>query len=83
MERDAGDKVIADFLRRNQATVETIFTEALRCAQSNGELSLKQDASGLARFFIVTIQGMRAIARLKSDRQALEQVATVALMVFE
>jgi hypothetical protein len=34
------------------------------------------------RFFVVTTQGMRATARLKSDRQALEQVARVALAVF-
>jgi TetR/AcrR family transcriptional repressor of nem operon len=83
MERSAGDKVIADLLRQNQAMVEAIFTGALQRAQSSGELSSKQDASGLARFFIVTIQGMRAMARLKSDRQALEQVATVALTVFD
>jgi hypothetical protein len=36
----------------------------------------------LAHFFVVTIQRMRATARLKSDRQALEQVARVALAVF-
>jgi hypothetical protein len=31
---------------------------------------------------VVTIQGMRATARLKSDRQAFEQVARVGLAVF-
>ena len=83
MERDTGDTVIAEFLRRNQATVESIFTEALRRAQSNGELSRKQDPAALARFFVVTIQGMRAMARLKSDRAALEQVARIALAAFD
>jgi hypothetical protein len=33
----------------------------------------------MARFFIVTIQGMRAMARLRSDRKSLNQVARVAL----
>jgi hypothetical protein len=37
----------------------------------------------LAHFFVVTIQGMRATATLNSDRTALEQVAHVALTVFE
>jgi hypothetical protein len=37
----------------------------------------------LAHFFVVTIQGMRATARLNSDRSALEQVAHVALAVFD
>jgi TetR/AcrR family transcriptional repressor of nem operon len=83
MERAAGDAVIADFLRRNQAEVESIFREALRHAQASGELSRKQDPAALARFFVVTIQGMRALARLKSDRRALEQVAKVALAVLD
>ena len=83
MERAAGDSVIRDFLRRNQAEVESIFRGALRHAQSSGELSRKQDPAALARFFVVTIQGMRARARLKSDRRALEEVARVALAVLD
>jgi hypothetical protein len=46
-------------------------------------LSRKQDPAALARFFVVTIQGMRALARLKSDRRALEEVAKVALAVLD
>jgi TetR/AcrR family transcriptional repressor of nem operon len=83
LERAAGDEEVAEFLRRNQQTVESIFTEALLRAQSSGELSPKQDAAALARFFVVTIQGMRAIARLNSDREALENVAKIALAVFD
>jgi len=83
MERAAGDAVITDFLRRNQAEVESIFREALRRAQSSGELTRKRDPAALARFFVVTIQGMRALARLKSDRRALEEVARVALAVLD
>jgi TetR/AcrR family transcriptional repressor of nem operon len=83
MERAAGDAVITDFLRRNQAEVESIFREALRRAQSSGELSRKQDPTAVARFFVVTIQGMRALARLKSDRRALNEVARVALAVLD
>ena len=83
MERAAGDSVITDFLRRNQAEVESIFREALQHAQSSGELSRKRDPAALARFFVVTIQGMRALARLKSDRRALEEVARVALAVLD
>jgi TetR/AcrR family transcriptional repressor of nem operon len=83
LERDTGDVVVAEFLRNNQAEVESIFLEALRHAQARRELSNKQDPVALARFFVVTIQGMRAMARLHSDRRALRQVATVALAVFD
>lgn len=82
LQRDAKDAVIRDFLRNNQARVQDIFVEALKRAQKQGELSTKEDLGALARFFVVTIQGMRAMARLKSDRKALEQVAQVALAVF-
>ena len=83
LERNTADTVIADFLRDNQATVESIFVEALRRAQKTGELSAQQDPAAVGRFFVVTIQGMRAMARLKSERKALEQVARVALAVFD
>jgi TetR/AcrR family transcriptional repressor of nem operon len=82
LERDMKDGVIADFLRDNQVRVETILADQLRRAQRLGELSRKQDPVSLAHFFVVTIQGMRSTARLNSDRQALEQVARVALAVF-
>lgn len=83
LQRDTKDPVVRDLLRDNQATVEEIFTKALKRAQKQGELSSKEDPVALARFFVVTIQGMRAMARLKSDRKALEQVANVALAVFK
>ena len=75
LQRDPKDLVVAEFLRDNQARVEAIFVEALRRAQKQGELSRKDDPAALGRFFVATIQGMRALARLKSDRKALEQVA--------
>jgi TetR/AcrR family transcriptional regulator, transcriptional repressor for nem operon len=83
LQRDPKDAAVRDFLRDNQARVETIFFQALARAQKQGELSPKDDPTALARFLVVTIQGMRAMARLKSDRKALEQVARVALAVFK
>jgi TetR/AcrR family transcriptional repressor of nem operon len=82
LQRDPKDAVVRDFLRDNQARVETIFLQALARAQKQEELLPQDDPAALARFFVVTIQGMRAMARLKSDRKALEQVARVALAVF-
>jgi TetR/AcrR family transcriptional repressor of nem operon len=82
LQRDPKDAVVRDFLRDNQARVEAIFCQALARAQKQKELSPKDDPAALARFFVATIQGMRAMARLKSDRKALEQIARVALSVF-
>jgi TetR/AcrR family transcriptional repressor of nem operon len=82
LQRDTRDAAMAAFLRDNQARVEAIFVEALRRAQTRGELSRTHKPAALAHFFVVTIQGMRTTARLRSDRQALEQVARIALAVF-
>ena len=82
LQRDPKDVAVANFLRDNQARVEALFDSALRRAQKEGELSAKVDTTALARFLVVTIQGMRAIARLQPDRKALEQVAHIALAVF-
>ena len=77
------DEEIARFLGDNQAEVESIFADALRRGQRGGELGAESDAGALAKFFVATIQGMRAMARLKSDRRALRQVARIALAVFD
>jgi TetR/AcrR family transcriptional regulator, transcriptional repressor for nem operon len=82
LQRDPKDAVITDLLRDNQARVEAILVQALARAQKQAELSRNDDPAALAHFFVVTIQGMRAMARLKSDKRALEQVARVALGVF-
>jgi TetR/AcrR family transcriptional regulator, transcriptional repressor for nem operon len=83
LQRDIKDAVIRDFLRDNQARVEAILVQALTRARKQKELPANADLAALARFFVVTIQGMRAMARLKSDRKALKQVAQVALAVFK
>src|ERR1700722_19119965 len=83
LERDTSDVALAKFLRDNQVEVEEIFRQALFRAQKAGELSRKADAKALARFFTVTIQGMRAMARVRSDRKSLEQVTRVALAALD
>jgi TetR/AcrR family transcriptional repressor of nem operon len=79
MEREAKDKVIAEFLLDNQLKTEAIFTEALRRGQASSEVSSRHDPAAMARFFVATIQGLRAMAKLNSNRKALEQVAHLAL----
>jgi TetR/AcrR family transcriptional repressor of nem operon len=83
LERAVDDEEIARFLEDNQAEVESIFAEALRRGQRHGELPKGAEAEALAKFLVVAIHGMRAMARLKSDRRALRQVAKIALAMLE
>jgi TetR/AcrR family transcriptional regulator, transcriptional repressor for nem operon len=82
LQRDIKDAAIRDFLRDNQARVEGIFAQALARAQKQEELPSDADLAALARFFVATIQGMRSMARLRSDKKSLRQVARVALALF-
>jgi TetR/AcrR family transcriptional repressor of nem operon len=79
MERASDDAELAEFLRENQKAVERIFLDALTRAQQRGEISKKKDVKSLARFFVATIQGMRASARVSHEPKALEAIAAVAL----
>jgi TetR/AcrR family transcriptional repressor of nem operon len=79
LELSSTDQEVATLLRQNQKTVEGIFAAALKRGQADGEISTKQTPAALAGFFVATIQGMRALARLNHDRKALENIATVAL----
>lgn len=77
--RDPHDAEIAKFLRSNQREVERIFTGALTAAQKRGEIAAEKNPAALAKFFVATVQGMRALARLNHDRKELEHISRVAL----
>jgi TetR/AcrR family transcriptional repressor of nem operon len=83
LERNLDDQPIAKLVKANQTEVEDIFEEALRRAQRSGELAPGKDPAALAKFFLATIQGMRATARASSNRAALEQVARIALSTLD
>jgi TetR/AcrR family transcriptional repressor of nem operon len=83
MEREADDGEIVELLEENQAAVEGIFRAALDRAQSLGEIGAEKDTKALARFFVATVQGMRAMGRVQPKRKALQAVAELALGVLE
>ena len=83
LERNLDDKDIAHLVKTNQAEVEALFEKALRDARQRGEIEQTKDPVALARFFMATIQGMRATARARSDRAALTQVARLALSMLD
>jgi len=79
LSRDPQDGEMRKFLRANQREVERIFTAALTAAQERGEIAAEKKPAELAKFFVATIQGMRALARLNHDRKELEHIAKIAM----
>ncbi len=79
LSRAVDDVEIKEFLRDNQEQVEEIFVAAFVDAQARGELGAEKDPVAMAKFFVATIQGMRALARLNHDRRELESISSIAL----
>jgi TetR/AcrR family transcriptional regulator, transcriptional repressor for nem operon len=79
LSRDLHDAEMAKFLRANQREVEKIFTDALTRAKARGEIATEKNPAALAKFFVATIQGMRALARLNHDRKELKHISRVAM----
>jgi hypothetical protein len=74
--------VVSRFVERQSSQSRSIFFCRLSRERKKAELSRNDDPAALAHFFVITVQGMRGMARLKSDKRALEQVARIALAVF-
>ncbi|MDR3796620.1 MAG: TetR family transcriptional regulator C-terminal domain-containing protein [Terracidiphilus sp.] len=83
LSRDLNDPEITRFLRANQREVERIFEDALRRAKRRKEIARDKSPAALAKFFVATIQGMRALARLNHDRKELEFISAIALASLE
>jgi TetR/AcrR family transcriptional regulator, transcriptional repressor for nem operon len=81
LERAAKDEEVAALLRQNLKDIESIFAGAIKAGIERGELAPQLEPRALARFFVSTLQGMRATARVQPDRKALRQIARTALSV--
>ena len=64
LSRSVDDIELKKFLRANQREVEGIFKAAFAEAKDRGENGPEKDPAAMAKFFVATIQGMRALARL-------------------
>jgi TetR/AcrR family transcriptional regulator, transcriptional repressor for nem operon len=83
LSRPTSDLEIKAFLQENQQEVEAIFVAAFREAQRRGEIAKGKNPTALAKFFVATIQGMRALARLNQDRKELELISRTALAALD
>ncbi len=70
---------IADRVLSTVAELEDLLASRFELAQATGEIARDQSPRALARFVLSTIQGLRVMAKLRPDRKALQDVASVAL----
>ncbi len=77
LEDEEARKLIADTIR----TAGREMVAMVQRAQERGEIGMHQDPAGLGRFFASVMTGIVVLSKTTQNRQALQDVAEVALKV--
>jgi TetR/AcrR family transcriptional repressor of nem operon len=64
-------------LQASLQRIEAAFLDALIAARQMGELGTRRDLRDMARFLTSSLQGLRVMARVNPDRDALRAVADI------
>jgi len=78
-ERAGCDRDVARRGERAMAGMTEAFTDMLRAAQDRGELAVDRDATALARFLVLTVQGLRVTGMVDPNRAQLTEAVEVAI----
>ncbi|HEY8937936.1 MAG TPA: TetR/AcrR family transcriptional regulator [Cyclobacteriaceae bacterium] len=73
------DAKIKNIVRKNEQQIEDLFRQAIQRGQENGEITNKQDAKALARFFMNTVKGIRVSAKSTTDKAFFGDIISTAL----
>ncbi|GGR70174.1 MULTISPECIES: TetR/AcrR family transcriptional regulator [Streptomyces] len=71
VEKADSDDEVREEVRRHFTTVERALTETIARGQRSGEISPERSAGTLARQILSTYYGLRVLARIQKDRDAL------------
>ncbi|MFC6157371.1 TetR/AcrR family transcriptional regulator [Kribbella jiaozuonensis] len=76
------DAEIVDLLDRDHEAKLAALTNAIRAAQTNGEVDPEQDPNGLATYVFTVLGGLRVAARRGADRAEQQAVVEATLRSF-
>ncbi|MCT4352583.1 TetR/AcrR family transcriptional regulator [Streptomyces sp. Je 1-79] len=79
VEKAGTDDDVREEVVRHFGTVEAALAEAIARGQRSGEIGTRQSAGTLARQVLSTYYGLRVLARVQKDRNALLSVVESAL----
>ncbi len=77
------DPAAAARVAAGMSRFERAFEKAVRRGQQAGEISTDHDTRALARFLIVSLQGLQIVAKVAPDRAAVEDVVEVVLAALD
>ena len=77
------DVDIQGLVEEDFQAVEDAFARAIRRGQMEGSINSDKDLRQLARFLVVSLQGLQVMARAKVDRIFLDDTVTVMLKALD
>ena len=83
VELGAHDQETANGVAVNIQRVEKAFKKVLTTAVEIGEINQEHDVTALAKFLTCCLQGLRVISKVNPDREALQDMAKIALSVLD
>ncbi len=79
IELTSHDREVAGRISANLRDLEEALCRRLERAQESGEITRERDARALARFLVGSMQGLRVMSKVTSERDVLRDIADVAL----
>lgn len=75
------DNKVKNIVRKNEQQIEDSFYHAIQLGQESGEITNKQEARALARFFLNTVKGIRVSAKSTTDKTFFSDIIKTALSI--
>lgn len=73
------DPAAAERVARTFRRIEDLLVGTIIRGQAQGEITSRRDERALARFLLVTLEGMRVLGKTAPDERAMRDLADVAL----
>ena len=77
------DPEIAKIIDANRQDFENALESALKLGQQKGQISSKQDAKALARYFINTFFGLRVSIKSNNNPKILKDIVMVSISILD
>jgi len=77
------DLAIQQLVKEDFQAVEEAFAQAILRGQSDGSIAGDKDPRQLARFLVVSLQGLQVMARARSERALLDDTVTIMLATLD
>jgi TetR/AcrR family transcriptional regulator, transcriptional repressor for nem operon len=77
------DKEVRDIICKSEKQIEGAFHRAIQKGQESGEITSKQDARALTRFFLNSVKGIRVSAKSNTDKAFFNDIIKTTLSVLD